>query len=481
MRVRCQVGISSDVKSAVRSTQRPMRVKFQVGGAAPGPHEGEARVTHGAAAEAPRHAISPLASPRAPRSRLPVKAKADVAHASLFKKGAITAAVLITAAGCASLDPIQGLAWKVQPVMNVSHALQSSEDYYRLGRYYDGSQLWDKSIEAYRKAITIDSRNVEAYNALGVALARLQRYDEAEAVLRTAVSIDPNSAHVRSNLGYVLLLAGKPRQAITELKTALKLDRDNATARANLREAVAQWESAQMTRLDGAAGSSTSTARNAPTPAAPASTGATPQIESPAVVSVPAPITAVEVPAPLGTRINVPAPFVTAGVPTPVGVRVIDQPTVAALTTGASPEAGAVQARVPNQIVPVGFVASATLRANGNASQLELSNGNGVTGAAGRLRQWLSNRGVRTSRLTNERPYVQQHTVIQYRSGQEEAAHRVARTLRMTVQPDPAPNATLRTDVRVVLGHDWARSASCLERDTCQVLEKVAGALPHAR
>jgi hypothetical protein len=48
----------------------------------------------------------------------------------------------------------------------------------------------------------------------------------------------------------------------------------------------------------------------------------------------------------------------------------------------------------------------------------------------------------------------------------------------MTVRPDPMPTENLRTDVRVVLGHDWQRTAACLERDSCAGEHKVAMTLP---
>ena len=102
------------------------------------------------------------------------------------------------------------------------------------------------------------------------------------------------------------------------------------------------------------------------------------------------------------------------------------------------------------------------------SSRLELSNGNGVRGAAARLQQWLARQGVRANRLTNQRPYVQQQTVIQYRSGQEEAARRVASSLPVAVELAATPSAGLRTDVRVVLGMDWVHMAACLEQDTCE-------------
>jgi tetratricopeptide (TPR) repeat protein len=120
-------------------------------------------------------------------------------------------------------------AWDIEPVLSVKHTIHSSQAYYTMGRYYDGSQAWDKSIDAYRKAIAADAQNIEAYNALGVALAQSGRYADAETTLRQAIAIDPARTHMRSNLGYVLLLAGKPSEAVAELNAVVKQNGGDAT------------------------------------------------------------------------------------------------------------------------------------------------------------------------------------------------------------------------------------------------------------
>jgi predicted Zn-dependent protease len=180
--------------------------------------------------------------------RRPDKAKAAVSVRQRARprrtlvKLAMGSAVLAAVAGCASLSSDAEKVWKVEPVLNVTHAMSSSSAYYALGRYHDGSQAWDKAIDAYRKAIILDTQNIDAYNALGVALARAGRYDAAEATLRQALAIAPDKHHVRNNLGYVLLLAGKPDDAVRELKSTLKQDPGSSIAMANLREALARSE-----------------------------------------------------------------------------------------------------------------------------------------------------------------------------------------------------------------------------------------------
>jgi tetratricopeptide (TPR) repeat protein len=385
-----------------------MRVRFQAGSAAPAP-----------------------VVARKPAVRTPP---------NVFRRAAIGAAVAVALAGCAAVAPPQVRAWKVEPVMEVRHGADSSRSYYLLGRYHDGSQAWDKAIDAYRKAIAADARNVEAYNALGVALARCHRFEEAEATLRKAIAIDPGRAHVWSNLGNVLLLAGRPHDAVGELKTALSLDRENVTARANLQEALAQSELRQAR----AAAEASAQAGGANAPAA--------------IVQAaqPAPITA-------------PAAGAQAA-----PMQVIDQPTIASLQPAITPSrpsqaSGAAPSPAPAQ-------------AAGNVDALlEVSNGNGVSGMGARLRDWLARQGVRTRRLNNQRPFAQAHTEIQYRAGHADAAQRVAQALPAALQAAPTLTPGLRSDVRVVLGRDWVRSAACLERDICTATLTTVAAAPSSR
>jgi len=369
---------------------------------------------------------------------------------------------LVALAGCASVSQKQGLAWKVEPVLDVKHGAQSSEAYYTLGRYYDGSQAWDRAIDAYRKAIAADTRNMEAYNALGVALAHSHPLEEAEAIFRNAVGIDPNSAHVRSNLGLVLLLAGRPQEAVSALQTSLTLDGENVTARANLQEALAQWKPQLANHRGDVTG----------TESTPLATG----VEAAASAS---PVSASTAdPVSPGTPIRVPAPFVAAAAPLPVDLRMNDRPTVPAFLTGDISGSSSLPMKAPDPSVSANLLASQPeSHVPGTSMRLELSNGNGIKGAAARLKQWLTAEGLQVERLTNRRPYDQQRTVIHYRSGQQEAALRVAQALRMTAQIDTTPSTDLRSDVRVVLGQDWVRTAACLERNACEGSSLVAAVL----
>ena len=307
-------------------------------------------------------------------------------------RAAIASAILV-ASGCAALDSRAPAAWKVEPVFNVTHSVQSSQAYYSLGQYFDGSMAWDQAIDAYRKAIAADAHNTEAYNALGVALAQAGRYQDAETTLRQAVALAPGRTHVRNNLGYVLLMAGKPLDAVMELKAVVDQDGSNAIARANLRDAMSR-----------------SAATAASTTVAVARPAAVDPGDGHVSADVPMAVAAPATPTPATSRIEKPA----------------------------------------------------------RASTLEVSNGNGVPGMAARVGHWLERQGVTTDRLSNRQPFTQRLTVVQYRSGHEQAARHVAESLPANAQAEPRPTPGLRSDVRVVLGRDWVQTAACLERQACR-------------
>ena len=84
--------------------------------------------------------------------------------------------------------------------------------------------------------------------------------------------------------------------------------------------------------------------------------------------------------------------------------------------------------------------------------RLEISNGNGVTGAAARLARSLDGAGVKTVRLSNLRPFVVPQSRIEYQREQRDMAQALGRRLKLPLQP--ARGASAYADLRIVLGHD---------------------------
>jgi len=351
-----------------------------------------------------------------------------------FARRAVAAAVLAAAAGCATHDADLARQFRIEPVYSVSHATQStasSQAYFTLGKYFDEMHEWGRAVDAYRQAAAADTANVEAVNALGVALAQGRHLAEAEATLRRAVDLAPERIHIRNNLGYVLLVEGRPQDAAAQLKVALSQDPGNAIALANLRNAMAQMGITGGTAMAADA-----------RPARDGAVGSSVVAEARAVTAAPAPVA---------------TPVTAAPTATP---EMAATPTIAMAAT-ATP---APMPLTPAAALPLDAASPAAL----HIARLEVSNGNGVTGMAAQLGLWLAARGVATQRLTNQQPYDQRWTVIQFRSGQDEAARRLASLLPASAQTAPRPSPGLVSDVRVVLGQDWRSVADCLAHSSCR-------------
>jgi hypothetical protein len=85
-------------------------------------------------------------------------------------------------------------------------------------------------------------------------------------------------------------------------------------------------------------------------------------------------------------------------------------------------------------------------------ARLEVSNGNGVTGMARRFRNLLGQMGIPVDRLSNDKPYKQVATTIQYSPGFEKQAASLQKALQGKAQLSSRQLAA--SDVRLVLGKD---------------------------
>ena len=125
---------------------------------------------------------------------------------------------------------------------------------------YSSAGKTGEAVDELRKALEVDSRNVEAHLRIGFELARQGGFDEALAHYREAVEVKPNHALAHNNLGYELARRGNPEQAAKHYQTALRLNPYLALARNNLGnllvdqgkpdEAMAQFNAALATDPD---------------------------------------------------------------------------------------------------------------------------------------------------------------------------------------------------------------------------------------
>ena len=94
--------------------------------------------------------------------------------------------------------------------------------------------MLDKSIEAYKKCISLKPDFAEAYNNMGIALQKLKRYDEAINVYQKAISIKPEHEHFYNNMGSVFKDKGEFEKAIETYKKCISINPRNVDALYNL-------------------------------------------------------------------------------------------------------------------------------------------------------------------------------------------------------------------------------------------------------
>ena len=362
--------------------------------------------------------------------------------------------VLVLGAGllqaCAAPPAKQELT--MEPVLRVRHSSdQAAATYYQLGKYHQERGNLDLARAAYNHSIALDSRPLEARNALASIHSLQGRLDEARALLLQLVADYPALAHLYNNLGYVYYLQSNYEAAVTALQRALLLDSGNERARNNL-ETVQVAVASHGERATVALGLAPEATIASPPakqlgskldePAA--SSASAPQVQGLAIISPPSePQTRMEVvqivPNVYELRLKQPVASVLADLQI--------EKTVAAVAT------------------PTPALALAT-----KTARVEIANGNGVAGMARRISRVVGQHGIAVSRLTNERPYKQQDTKIQYRVGHEQAAEALKHALRGHAVVVPVNSLSGNSDVRLVLGRDAIAHLALIEGSASESL-----------
>ena len=404
----------------------------------------------------------------------------------MFKHNAIALAVsgLSVLTGCSTVSAperpvLPARAGTVEPVMTVRNSGGVDSDaMYRIGRYYQGQARHEDAAVAYRKALALDSRNVEARNALAVVYAMQGRVLDSEREFKAAIAQSPGVSHLYSNLGYHYLQLGRTDEARAALREAIRLAPTNARALANL--ALAEGDVAAPVARAPAPEVATAA------PIAPAATVAIP-VAPAAAIAAPVPSVAVTtapvVPAvaPLPAAEGAPMTLVASSVPSsapavlPAVFEAKPAATIAELigTRPVAPKAeliglapnvwqlrprAAEVAAPPAPILQIGIVQSEKAipaRSIPAIVRFEISNGNGITGLARRVAGYLQSLGMNSPRLTNLRPFDQRRTQIQYVQGMEDSARDLRTALGTPADLVVTPRIERNAQLRVVLGRDF--------------------------
>nr|NMF99996.1 tetratricopeptide repeat protein [Aromatoleum toluolicum] len=422
-----------------------------------------------------------------------------------------------------SADPAHAAAW------NALGALQM-----QLGRT-------DEGLQALERAVSLAPTTSHLHNNLGYALLLAARDDDAAKALRRAVELDGGNRRAWSNLATAYRRLGALDQAefaearasgrwpagpATPTMTASTSQQPSSQPSANSPTPVPQQPAPVV-----AANVAPTPAPTLAAPVAPVapktltsppvtvsavltetSPAATPIAAlAPAVSAAPAtaPAEPVQTPsleaqtAALGFATVTPASVRTAAAPlvttkpSATLVKVAENvfelrnaPTTTAATAIA--EAAAIIAAVapPAPAVARPPVAAGTTPvaqapaadAANRAARYEIANGHGGEGLARRLAGLLGQQGFARPRLTNQAPYNQASSVIQYRDGYRASAEAFASQLPFRPTVQAAANGDLRVDVRLVLGRDLTTSDACAVLGLCaRVAQTRAPKLAAAR
>lgn len=409
--------------------------------------------------------------------------------------------IALAVVGCGLLQgcnaPTAQRPLAVSPVVRGDQPGNQAASWNRLARFHHERGQLALALGAYAQSLALDVHQLEARNAVAVIEAQQGNLESARRALVALVNDYPAEAQPHTNLGYVQHLMGDHAGAAQTLRRAMALGA-GPKAFQNLQMAEASLRGSPLPAADApqiaavAAAASAPSVIAPPTPAiaaaiaavAPGSAAARapilPPPPAPANTTAAAPATAVAPAAQTAAPAAI-APLVATAAPAadarttaapltmlPTASREIRShmelvqiaSNIYELKTRVASEpapAPAVPARVAAVAAVVKPAAQAVPQeARLRMARLEVANGNGVTGMARRFRHLLGAMGIPVDRLSNDKPYTQISTTIQYSPGFEKQAASLQKALQGKAQLSSKQLAA--ADVRLVLGRDASQS-----------------------
>lgn len=149
---------------------------------------------------------------------------------------------------CSSMNNI--LSWpkflssreaKIAQFFSNVRAHQGNPDsHYLLACYYQERGRYKEALEEFKKVLLIDPCYVKAYNGMGVSFDLLRDFPRAIESYEIALKLNPNLDYVQNNLGYSYLLQENFDEAITYFKKAIVLNDKDGRFHNNLGLAYAE-------------------------------------------------------------------------------------------------------------------------------------------------------------------------------------------------------------------------------------------------
>lgn len=322
--------------------------------------------------------------------------------------------------GCAFTQKDQSMAGiEIKPVTHIRHANASPRIMYLLGRYHQGKVDYPRAIAAYEKALAAKPDYVEVLNGLGVIYSILGQHELSLQHLHKAIQISSRDTYLYNNLGYAYLVHGNEAEAAKALEKALLLDPENKRAHHNLLIAHERIALAAKTGLP-------DLARTDPT---------SPETSSIALEITQASFNKLE------------------DTETPPQV-LISQP---AITPAQAPAHKMAEKDAPDPVPSKEAFQSGITGSLGNRDiQIEVSNGNGISGMARQVSGFFQQYGFAKARLTNHPSFNQNQTEIYYRPNSYQEAHQINQMLPKQARLIESMELRHDVQVKILLGRDFS-------------------------
>lgn len=101
----------------------------------------------------------------------------------------------------------------------------------RLADSYFAQKNYPRAIELYERALTIDPKDVETYNDLGLALFYTGQNAQAVDILLAGIQQDGEFQRIRLSLGFILAQIGDKEGAAAAFNKAIELGAENSVGR----------------------------------------------------------------------------------------------------------------------------------------------------------------------------------------------------------------------------------------------------------
>ncbi|MBM9603820.1 LytR C-terminal domain-containing protein [Desulfopila inferna] len=295
-----------------------------------------------------------------------------------------------------------------------------SAAHYKLGRYYQQQGEYDKAIVEFSKAVRNDRDFCKAYNGLAMSYDGLKRCDLAHRAYQQAIQCDPELPYIYNNFACSSLLCGDSKRGIALLRKALDMSEGNVRIGNNLKLAMAVIEREKIADNHSRKASLQTLAGMDSTPD---SSFRKDTLEPSLKFSnQPEPVIQNDLNSkPVYSKRLKPKALEEAG---------HGPAAEAAETAFIPPTAGkentAILTLAPKTTTRIEGDGSATAPLTLADVAFEVSNGNGVTGMAGRSADYLRDHGFSIRRITNADHFRFTESIIYYRKGYLQAAQELA-------------------------------------------------------